>query len=267
MLVHTYKKDERAEKMKELKEKVNFFGFEQTLLSICMKDEEKLIETMTQIKPEYFSSRPNQYIFQTMRILLESKKSIDPAAVYEVLTDEQKKEVDELLGNGLDYIETIYESYSSPKNLQMYIDHVKLAHARRELSIKFDELKDEIMKNESEDLLAYLSKVEGELQEIILKYQTSTDTQSLEDVAERCMEDLITGKKRELGIKTGFDSYDRLTRGLRPNELVIIGARSKMGKSVLSMNWAKQIAKQGKPILYIDTEMTLEEQFFRMLSN
>jgi replicative DNA helicase len=65
-----------------------------------------------------------------------------------------------------------------------------------------------------------------------------------------------------------MQTYDDLTNGAQPGDLIIVCAPSKTGKSVLLTNWANKLSIIDKlPVLYIDSEMTSREQEDRLLAN
>jgi replicative DNA helicase len=80
------------------------------------------------------------------------------------------------------------------------------------------------------------------------------------------------------GLKTGYSYLDYATDGLRPGELVLIGAESGAGKSMLLMNIAIQMwmqentidtlsdCKPGNNILYFSLEMPFKPCLNRVLS-
>lgn len=75
-----------------------------------------------------------------------------------------------------------------------------------------------------------------------------------------CPQDLV-------GLPTGFPQWDMaIGGGLRPATVNIIGARPKIGKSIVCLNIARNIAECGVPVLYLDTELTLETQLQRLTS-
>lgn len=61
------------------------------------------------------------------------------------------------------------------------------------------------------------------------------------------------------GLSTGFPSIDQLTLGLVGGELIIVAGPTSRGKTLLSMNIANNIAKEGGRVLFVTLEMTHEE--------
>ena len=78
---------------------------------------------------------------------------------------------------------------------------------------------------------------------------------------------LATGKKPGLmrGLSTGFPDLDRMLRGLRSKQLVIIAARPSQGKSTLALNIACHVA-QSNPVVLFSLEMSHEELDERILA-
>lgn len=68
------------------------------------------------------------------------------------------------------------------------------------------------------------------------------------------------------GIPTGFPGIDELTGGLQAGRVYGIGARAKMGKTVLAMNITANAAIAGHPVAAWSLEMSSEELMQRMVS-
>jgi replicative DNA helicase len=66
------------------------------------------------------------------------------------------------------------------------------------------------------------------------------------------------------GIPTGFPLIDEWTGGLQPGRVYGIGARAKMGKTVLAMNICANVALSGRPVAVWSLEMSDEELMQRM---
>ena len=70
-----------------------------------------------------------------------------------------------------------------------------------------------------------------------------------------------------IGLPTGFPAWDMaIGGGLRPATVNVIGARAKIGKSFFCINVARNMAENGIPVLYLDTELTWEVQLHRLAS-
>jgi replicative DNA helicase len=70
------------------------------------------------------------------------------------------------------------------------------------------------------------------------------------------------------GIETPFDEVNYLTSGLQNGELIIVAARSAMGKSAFSLQLALHAAqKTGKPALFYSLEMSPEMLVDRIISS
>jgi replicative DNA helicase len=70
-----------------------------------------------------------------------------------------------------------------------------------------------------------------------------------------------------VGISSGLPYYDQaIGGGFRRKTVSLLGARSKVGKSMVAANIALHVAKNvGIPVLYLDTEMTKEDHWGRLL--
>jgi replicative DNA helicase len=69
------------------------------------------------------------------------------------------------------------------------------------------------------------------------------------------------------GLKTGYYEFDELAGGLKPGELVVIAARTSIGKTTLAVNMAYNMAKAGKKVAFFSCEMTSDEIMFRLFSS
>ena len=69
-----------------------------------------------------------------------------------------------------------------------------------------------------------------------------------------------------VGVPTGLVDLDRLTGGLRPGQLVVLGARPSMGKSALALDIALNVAGMIGPALFVSAEMGSGELANRVLA-
>lgn len=70
------------------------------------------------------------------------------------------------------------------------------------------------------------------------------------------------------GLPTGFTEFDKLTAGLHPGQLIIVGGRPAMGKTSLVVSAAQNAAmNSGAVVMIFSLEMSKEELVMRMLSS
>jgi len=72
-----------------------------------------------------------------------------------------------------------------------------------------------------------------------------------------------------VGISSGMPYYDQaIGGGFRRQAVSLVGARQKVGKSMMSANIGLHVAsKSGFPVLYLDTEMVKRDHWSRLLPN
>lgn len=80
---------------------------------------------------------------------------------------------------------------------------------------------------------------------------------------------LIDNPNQSSGLSSGMPIYDEaIGGGFQKGSVNIIGARPKVGKTMLADNIALHVAgKLGVPVLNLDTEMSAKEHWNRMLAN
>ena len=127
-------------------------GSERNLISICLKDSNKIIDVETaEIFPEHFSVPGHKFIFMAMMYLFSKKMKPTPMAIVEVLSNDQaKKSVDEL--GGLEYLTILEESNIPSDNLGIFIEKIKQSYTRRMLLSISDNVKTFVMSDKAEVL-------------------------------------------------------------------------------------------------------------------
>ena len=69
------------------------------------------------------------------------------------------------------------------------------------------------------------------------------------------------------GVATGFEPFDELlSGGFRPGELVILAARTSIGKTALALDIASRLASREIPVLFLSLEMSAEQIAVRLLA-
>lgn len=83
-------------------------------------------------------------------------------------------------------------------------------------------------------------------------------------LADRTIDDLESND--DPGIDTGWTDLDIVVNGLRAGQLIVVGARPSVGKSVIGANVAAAACKQGIGVHFASLEMTKSEVMRRLFS-
>lgn len=253
------------EKMKS-KELINRIGSERSLIGVCLNEPSKLIEAVNEgITPDMFASETHKFIYMAMAYLIEQGVKPDPVGVVNVYTSEEaKKAIDE--AGGTSYVEMLtLQNTATP--IQILAGHIKQAAARREVYEQAERTKQLALKDSESDLNSFLGRVENDYRDISINYQVTQGVQKMGDGLGDHLNDLLKNPRTVVGLKTGWKQYDLASQGLVDGELTVVGARSKVGKSTVILNWCRKIACEDLiPTLYIDTEMDKSQQEEKLLS-
>lgn len=248
------------------KERIHRAGSERALIGICLnKPDQLILASGSGLRPEHFAVDAHKYIYMAMSYLVEQGNEPDPISITNVFTDEKANKAIEEMG-GITYLES---AKMTPYlgNTQMFIDQIKQAAARRDIYDKARSVMKRMEKDADSEVNDVISAVESDFRDVAIEYQVATGVTKLgTNTADRLKQRLLAPTD-VVGLKTGWKLFDLATLGLIDGELTIVGARSKVGKSTVLINWCNKICiEDGVPTLYIDTEMYDHEQEDKLLS-
>lgn len=213
----------------------------------------KLIETcVMSLKIEDFYLEKHKKIYRAILNLYYEGKDISVATLIEEITREKLKEI-----GGVSYISDLITS-GLPVNIEGYIEILKEKSYRRKVIIALNKgLRD--MQNEKIKTSEIAGKLQGELLEDCLdnKRKILTDEDLFSKTLDK-IEKIYNSKGNILGMKTGFYKFDNATNGLQKGELVVIGGRPSMGKTITALSIADGLADNGSNVLLFEMEMTEE---------
>lgn len=189
--------------------------------------------------------------------ILSAAKSLGVAALYE--KDEEKKYLRAVVNFPVKK-ENVRELAGKVRRLEIArIMHEQLRIAQADLEqVTGDEPINHIL-GLAEDPVFNLS---------CLLNKTGDGPQPIGDGIRGYVQYLEDNQRDVVGISTGYPGYDRaIGGGLRNKTVNMIGARPKVGKTMLADNICLHVAgKLGVPILNLDTEMAKEDHWNRMLA-
>ena len=242
---------------------------ERSILSLCLNDADLLVEVENnEVFSQHFTIPAHRHIFTAMMYLYSKGIKPSPLSIMEVITDKKAKEDIENFG-GLGYLEDISLMSIDRSNLKIFCDKIKQTYARKELYDVCESAKNFMLSDESEKLnpSELVGKIESRVTEIANSAINETSVYKMGTDLEKRLEERAKRPTLVAGLQVGWTVFDRVTNGGQAGDLIIVCARAKMGKSVVLSTWAKNFAiRDGLPVLYIDTEMTSEEQEDRITS-
>lgn len=164
------------------------------------------------------------------------------------------------------HIRQIIDFQSSTANLRKFAQKIRKLEIARLMFEKLEIAQDQLLEvTGSESITEILSIAEDQVFNFSsILDQRDEDPVSLSDGLTALLQELKASPVSQPGISTGFKRWDAtIGGGLRGGTINMIGARAKGFKSGLALNMSRNIAMLGLPVLYLDTEMTLQDQQMR----
>lgn len=216
----------------------------------------------------HFGIEGHKYIYMAMTYLHSKRMQATPFSIMEVLPDDKSKHSVEELG-GMDYLMTMEEARISEENVKIYCNKIKQSYTRRKL-YEVGEYAQNIAVDDKSATLnpsELIHAVETKIGDLSIDAQTNEDVYKMGDNTEAILAERAETPEQVPGLETGWTEFDRTTNGLQGDDLLIVVAESKTGKSVFLTNIATKFSIIDQiPILYIDTEMSARQQEDRILA-
>ena len=214
---------------------------------------------------EDFYFDKNAKIFKVMTDLHEKNVAIDVTTV----TNELNTKEWLAQAGGVEYLSEIVTSLATAANVDEYINIVHEKALLRKLI------------NESTNIITDAYNAKDEVNDLldsaekkilnVDKNRRSSEFKKIQEVLFKTQSDLefLSKNKGDItGLATNFSDYDRLTKGLHPNELIILAARPGVGKTAFALNLATNVAMNSSSTVAIFTlEMAAEQLAMRMISS
>lgn len=187
--------------------------------------------------------------------ILSSAKSIGVAEFFDKPTER-------------DHLRSVMNMPIQLNNVRRLAARIRRLHVGRELQFQVDEIKSSLNNLTGDEtidqILAMAEKPILDFTSLLIDGQGGDPVQ-IGVGARAFFEHLAANPVDQVGIATGYPTFDfAIGGGLRRKTVNLVGARPKSGKSILAANVAINVAKQNIPVLVLDTEMSLEDQYARI---
>ncbi|QJE99102.1 DnaB-like helicase C-terminal domain-containing protein [Luteolibacter luteus] len=229
-------------------------GPEKSVLSSLMKSPDLLAEHS--LDPQIFHVPAHRILYQRMKGLEE----------VELISFIEGLRVAGLLENigGPAAITDIYTYAPSSSHFESHLGLLRDRHARR-VAIAACAAAVEAA-NDCADDGAFLRALGGPITNVFDIATAATppkDTKALAREFLETFEAKVAGRLLPMGLATGIPEIDRALRGLHPQHMGVISARSGGGKSTMATQIAANLATDGIGVLYLILERTEQSAFQR----
>lgn len=218
------------------------------------------------LEPDMFYSGAHRRIYEAAHALSKAGKPADNCTIGTKLKDEGR--IAEV--GGLAYLTDVLNVGPSMANARAYASTVREKWRLRELANRCGRIQARVYCQDHGEVQAFIEEAEASLVELSRTPETSTVEQA-KPVIRRVVESIQRGYQGSTGTPSGFGAVDRMTSGMGPKELSLIGARPGMGKSAFALNIATNVAtsldadgrEQG--VVFFGMEMPKEQTMRRAL--
>jgi len=240
------------------------------LAGICQFGLEIYVE-LDFIEPDHFSHELNQVIFSCLQDIVSCNQKIEYLTIFSTA---QKLGVFELINKNteMSFIRSLFNFPINKDNVPAFaakLAKLKLARDMKKTIASCDKSLNKITGDEGiEEIIGLVENPIIEITSAAYK-EHSNGTMLVGEKIDEYVQYLIDNPVDYLGIPTGLSRFDEaIGGGIRRKSICLIGARTGVGKSVISTNVALYVSgKLNIPVLYLDTEMDIGDQRNRMLAN
>ena len=236
---------------------------ESTVISAMMMSEDSFSDIIAEVREDDFFDVSNRTIFMTMRGMSDTFSSVDPVSLADRLRSSGELEK----VGGLD---RLFELSNDPFSITSWRTSAAILHKNRVLRemIYAAAQITSLATGNPEDTKEVIEKAEGLILKVTeggIHNSQSTLRQMMDELYESICVHAESGE--EQGVSTGFGGLDRHLLGLRPGQMVVIGARPGVGKTSYCLNLATNMARNGTTVVMFSLEMSREEIAQRLLSS
>jgi len=236
---------------------------EQSLLGCLLVDNDAFSRVACIVDEGAFWHAPHRRIFAAVARLLLAHKPADVVTVFEALRQVGRDEE----AGGVYYLNQLAQCVPGASNVRRYAELVADKALRRRIIETAGKLAELASAAETADAALDAGQtLLGGLKRI----QASAEPRRMAELLPARIDhwsDLAEGRS-EPGIATGFAKFDvALSGGMKPGRVIVIAARTSVGKTSLAQHVLLNAAERGHPGLMLSQEMTAGELVDRAVAN
>ena len=237
---------------------------ERSVLGSLLIDPEGYTKVSGALRPEDFYRHSHKRLYQAIQSLGERSEPPDWVTVCEEL---ERMEALEEVGGEV-YVSSVANDVPSAFHVEYYADIVRRAAVLREIIDGASRIASMAMTADAES-----TQVLDTAESIIFSIARQTDSREYVPIREVLTEffDQLDFRNQHpgvlSGIPTNFETLDSLTGGFQRSDLVIVAARTGIGKTTFLLNVARNAARNNEvPVGIFTLELSAEQLVQRLVS-
>ncbi|MBO4897308.1 MAG: replicative DNA helicase [Clostridia bacterium] len=234
---------------------------EQAVLGSMILSADALTKAIETLRSDDFYLEQHKAIFDALSRLFAESKPVDIITLSEELGDRLEKV------SGVSYLAQLTEIVSTTQNIKYYIDIISQKSVLRKLITAAGEIS-QMCYDEKNEVDKVLDSAEQKIFDI-LQNKGQREFHHIRDILPtniRTLEKVRQQGGKITGLSTGYNRFDEMTAGLHKTDLIILAARTGIGKTSFALNLAKNVAeKSNEPVAVFSLEMAKEQLVDRLL--
>jgi len=247
-------------------------GIERAILStVCQCGGEAFFDVADIIGLSSFTHESNQAIFKCLESIIQDKNTVD---IPTIIAKAEQLSLTRLVckeREDIEYIRALFSYPASKDNVRAHAKKLAKLEITREARRKHMEAYENLGKIEGDESIDEIMSIsEAPIFEMITTMNQGRETLPVQ--LDAGIDDYVTflkGKKSEnVGIPSPFPLWNKVIGGgMRRGGVTLIGARPKCNKTTLGVQTGLYVASLGIPVLFLDTEMVIQEIYPRVLAD
>lgn len=234
---------------------------EQAALGSMMLSAGALASCLEILEPDYFSRPAHQEIFAALKAIADRGEPADP-----VIVKAELEQRGTLLKTGrAEYLHTLVACVPSAGSAGWYAERVRECAVRWKLAEAGARIRQAALTGGAG--LAELVDAAYKILDGAAGTVAPGGARSVADLVGPVLDSLQKGPDQVRAVTSGWSALDDLVPGFRPGEMITVGGRPGMGKSVVMLNIAVRIGVTfSRPVLVCTLEMSAAECIERILA-
>ena len=232
---------------------------EEALIGSLVIDGDVMRQVYRYLKPSDFYHDNNRAYYQACCNLYERREAINQVTI----ASEMKRQgtLDKSGGTAkLYHFEAVCPTSC---DAEYYADLIKRSSVSRQIVSTGDRIA-AIGYEDNPDTNNAMEVVNKEIEKLRKVAVTSKKLLTPVDAADAIWS--MLNRESSRGIMSGFYDLDQATTGFYPGELTVFGARPSIGKTQLMLDIAENMAENGKRILFVSEEMSIDQLMERKVA-